>query len=105
MEEDQLIFKKLTDVLRNLAQGLTNYSSCVRTYVRTSKIGGTVKYFITSTSWYLQDCNAVYTMLFIYYLIFGTKYSRMDQVKFFKGYLPQILLGLFLDTLSHLLTH
>ena len=26
----------------------------------------------------------------------------MDQVKFFKGCLPQILLGLFLNTLSHL---
>ena len=31
-----------------------------------------------------------------------TKYSRMDQVKFFKGCLPQILLGPFLNTLSHL---
>ena len=33
---------------------------------------------------------------------FETKYSRMDQVKFFKGCLPQILLGPFLNTLSHL---
>ena len=54
----------------------------------------------------------------------GTKYSRMNQVKFvveslenyeviwsasadhitsnFKGFLPQILLGLFLNTLSHM---
>ena len=54
---------------------------------------------------------------------FGTKYSRMDQVefvedilykyegiwsvmrlylfKFFKGCLPQVLLGPFLNTLSH----
>ena len=31
----------------------------------------------------------------------GTKYSRMDQVKFFKGCLPQILLGPFLNALSH----
>ena len=56
--------------------------------------------------------------------IFETKYLRMDQVKsvedslwkiwsfsrpyhfpfkFFKGYLPQVLLGPFLNTLSHLL--
>ena len=33
---------------------------------------------------------------------FGTKYSRMDQVKFFKGCLPQILLGPFLNALTHL---
>ena len=32
----------------------------------------------------------------------GTKYSRVDEVKFFKGCLPQILLGPFLNTLSHL---
>ena len=28
---------------------------------------------------------------------FGTKYPRMDQVKFFRGCLPQILLGSFLN--------
>ena len=39
-------------------------------------------------------------MLFIEY---GTKYSRMDQVKLFKGYLPQILFGPFLNTLSHII--
>ena len=33
---------------------------------------------------------------------YETKYSRMDQVKFFKGSLPQILLGPFLTTLSHI---
>ena len=32
----------------------------------------------------------------------GTKYSTMDQVKFFKGSLPQILLGPFLNILSHI---
>ena len=37
-----------------------------------------------------------------YLVLFGTKYSRMDQVKFLKGCLPQVLLGPFLDTLSHL---
>ena len=30
----------------------------------------------------------------------GKKYSRMDQVKLFKGCLPQIFLGPFLGTLS-----
>lgn len=30
----------------------------------------------------------------------GSKYSRMDLVNFFRGYLPQFLLGQFLDTLS-----
>ena len=30
------------------------------------------------------------------------KYSRMDEVKFFKGCLPQLLLGPFLNTLSHI---
>ena len=34
--------------------------------------------------------------------VFETNYSRMDQVKFFKSCLPQILLGPFLNTLSHL---
>ena len=29
-------------------------------------------------------------------------YSRMDQVKFFKGCLPQMLLGPFLNTLPHI---
>ena len=33
---------------------------------------------------------------------YGTKYSRIDQVKVFKGCLPQILLGLILNTLSHM---
>ena len=35
--------------------------------------------------------------------LFETKYSRMDQVKFFKVCLPQILLGPFLNTLTHIL--
>ena len=29
-------------------------------------------------------------------------YSRMDQVKLFKGCLPQILIGPFLNTLTHI---
>ena len=34
--------------------------------------------------------------------IYGTRFSRMDQVKFFKGCLAQILLGPFLNTMSHI---
>ena len=78
------------------------------------------------------SCNLCLNYLFkiVFILIpvaFGTKYSRMDQVKFvelnlsinnlrgyallkqiipfkfFKGFHPQILVGLFLNTLSHLL--
>ena len=38
---------------------------------------------------------------FVFVLLFGTKYSKYP-FKFFKGCLPQILLGPFLNTLSHL---
>ena len=34
--------------------------------------------------------------------LFGTMYSRMDLVNFFKGCLPQISLGPFMNALSHL---
>ena len=34
-------------------------------------------------------------------LIYGTKYSRMDQVKFVEDNLSKTLLGPFLNTLSH----
>ena len=34
---------------------------------------------------------------------YGSSYSRLYQVKFFKGRLPQILLGPFLNTLTHML--
>ena len=34
-----------------------------------------------------------------------TNYSRMDQVQFFKGCLPQILVGLFLNTFSQMILH
>ena len=34
--------------------------------------------------------------------VYWTKYSRMDQVEFFKGCLPQISFGPFLNTLSHI---
>ena len=36
------------------------------------------------------------------WILFESKYSRLDQVKFFKGFLPQIWLDPFLNTLSHL---
>ena len=34
--------------------------------------------------------------------LYGSRYLRMDQVTFFKGCLPQILLGPFLNTLAHM---
>ena len=33
---------------------------------------------------------------------YGTKYSRMAKVKFFKGWLPQNLLSPLLNTFSHI---
>ena len=33
---------------------------------------------------------------------YGSRYSKMDQVKFFKGCLPQIFFGSFLNTLTHM---
>ena len=44
--------------------------------------------------------NDVFSQLVIY----GAMYSRMDQVKIFNSCLPQILPGLFLNTLSHIFT-
>ena len=35
--------------------------------------------------------------------MFGSRYSRMDQVKFFKGCLPQILLAPFFNILFYLI--
>ena len=40
---------------------------------------------------------------FIEFSLYGTKYSRVDQVKFFKGYLPQTLLGPLLNTWAHII--
>ena len=50
-----------------------------------------------------RDFNFFEIKLCVHLELFGTKYSIMDQVTFFKGCLPQILLGPFLNTLSHLL--
>ena len=36
--------------------------------------------------------------------IYGSSYSRIDQARFFKGCLPQMLLGPFLNTLTHMFT-
>ena len=53
---------------------------------------------------YTYTCIQMY--IYKHMCIYGTKYSRMDQVKLvedwklFKGCLPQISLGLFLSTLS-----
>ena len=46
-----------------------------------------------------ESSNEILALLKFRSVIFGTKYSRIDQVK---SYLPQILLGPFLNTLSHL---
>ena len=73
-------------------------------------LDGQYIFFLTLPEAYLVRC----TMEFIncgvqrwkfsqkHYILHGTKYSRMDQVKFFKGCLPQVLLGPFLNTLSHI---
>ena len=37
-----------------------------------------------------------------FYKAYKARYSRTEQVKFFKGCLPHILLGPFFNTLSHL---
>ena len=36
------------------------------------------------------------------YLLYRSRYLRMDRVKSFKGCRPQILLGPFLTTLTHM---
>ena len=44
-------------------------------------------------------------LVILYSTINGSRYSRMDQVKIFKGYLPQILHGPFLNTFTQILLH
>ena len=52
---------------------------------------------------YLQRSSLFLNLSFKdFNITYETKYSRMDQVKFFKGCLLQILLGPFLNTLSHI---
>ena len=58
------------------------------------------KFFKHLKSFFIREVNRKVDAA--WFLIFGTKYSRMDQVKFFKGFLPQISPGPFLNTLSHL---
>ena len=51
-------------------------------------------------------CSIMYSILKCNHftsMSFGSRYSRMDQVRFFKGWLPQILLDPFLNTLTLLL--
>ena len=50
----------------------------------------------------LRNCIATETKNSLSPGLFETKHSRMDQVKFFKGCLPQILLVPFLNTLPYL---
>ena len=58
-------------------------------------------------------CSNIYICYYIIYnmtvpyqyqitISYGTKYSRVDQVKFFKDCLPKILLGPLLNTVSHI---
>ena len=49
-----------------------------------------------------QILNSEQNSEVIFKEVYGAKSSRMDQVKFFKGCLPQISLGPFLNTLSHM---
>ena len=44
-----------------------------------------------------------YSFLTNHIIIYWSSYSRMDQVKLFKGCLPQISLGPFLNTLTHII--
>ena len=48
-----------------------------------------------------KDSSNIFDLFIDQTPLLETKYSRMDQVKFFKGCLPQILLGPFLKALSH----
>ena len=74
----------------------TNHESvpAAQTYVR------------TSPTWIVEPCVYFLSIYFIirfdWQSVFRANYSKMDQVKFFKGCLPQILFGPFLNTLSHL---
>ena len=54
------------------------------------------KHFFTPFHNALKNCDFALTT-------FWSRNSRMDQVKFFKGCLPQILRGPFLNNLTHLL--
>ena len=41
--------------------------------------------------------------MFIICSLYGSRYSRIDQVNFFNGCLSQILIGPFLNSLTHML--
>ena len=47
--------------------------------------------------------TSIYITLCWLWVIYGTVYLRMDQIKYFKGCLPQILLAPFFNTLSHVI--
>ena len=61
-----------------------------------------LRLFILTANILLAHAN--YTS-FDLYNIFGTKYLRMNQVKLVLGNPFKILLGPFLNTLSHLISH
>ena len=51
--------------------------------------------------WFSNRIDSIFYVIRLI-ILHGAKYSRMDQVELFKGCLPQILLGLFLNTLPHI---
>ena len=56
---------------------------------------------ISLRKWLFKVRNKANRVFIVYFeQVFETKYSRI--VKFFKGCLPQILLSLLMNTLSHL---
>ena len=66
-----------------------------------------VSYMVKILTFYIIMTQTFKMLLFklhdLFWIIYVTKHSTMDQVKVFKGYLPQILLGSFLNTLSHMI--
>ena len=56
---------------------------------------------ITKLRKFNLDISQVEFKIFLYERIYGATYSRIDQVKLFKGCLPQILVGPFLNTLPY----
>ena len=57
--------------------------------------------FVNKSEQRNQKSSSVFIIEFLQF--FGTKYSRMNQVKLYKGCLPQTLPGPFLNTLTYLL--
>ena len=79
--------------LAKLFKVLSSAKSCIVEifwYCLCAKVNGRDEMKFLSSLWMLKRSN-------------GTKYSRVDQVNFFKGCLPQNLPGPLLNTLSQIL--